>query len=101
MTDTVQIEQAILKKLRSLPANRQQEVLDFVEFLLQKLTVAAQSHPSLQQIAALPLEERHQYLKPYVAAMADDFQHDPALTEFSVLDAEDWDIEEDWDTEND
>jgi hypothetical protein len=34
------IEQAVLEKLRTLPTNKQQEVLDFVEFLQGKLTQA-------------------------------------------------------------
>lgn len=92
--DVVQIEQTVLEKLRSLPLVRQQEVLDFVEFLVQKTAATAQAKPSLQHIAALPLEERHQWLKPYIDAMTDDFQHDPALTEFSVLDGEDWQPED-------
>lgn len=33
------LEQAVLDKLRALPPDRQQEVLDFAEFLQQKLTV--------------------------------------------------------------
>ncbi|HAA28058.1 MAG TPA: hypothetical protein DCE56_10825 [Cyanobacteria bacterium UBA8553] len=32
----MRIEQAVLEKLRSLPLEKQQEVLDFVEFLQQK-----------------------------------------------------------------
>lgn len=32
------IEPAVLEKLRTLPTNKQQEVLDFVEFLQGKLT---------------------------------------------------------------
>ncbi len=34
------IEQAVLEKLRVLPPEKQQEVLDFVEFLGQKHAVA-------------------------------------------------------------
>ncbi|MBW4564498.1 MAG: DUF2281 domain-containing protein [Mojavia pulchra JT2-VF2] len=30
------IEQSVLQKMRSLPVEKQQEVLDFVEFLAQK-----------------------------------------------------------------
>ncbi|KAB8319972.1 DUF2281 domain-containing protein [Tolypothrix campylonemoides VB511288] len=30
------IEQSVLEKMRSLPVEKQQEVLDFVEFLAQK-----------------------------------------------------------------
>ena len=33
----MKIEQRVLEKLRSLPLEKQQEVLDFVEFLEQKI----------------------------------------------------------------
>ncbi|HAZ46515.1 MAG TPA: hypothetical protein DDW76_23540 [Cyanobacteria bacterium UBA11369] len=33
------IEQAVLEKLRQLPVDKQQELLDFVEFLYQKMMV--------------------------------------------------------------
>jgi hypothetical protein len=39
--------------------------------------------PSLQEIARLPLHERHKLLEKTVAEIAEDFAHDPALTEFS------------------
>ena len=32
------MEQAVLEKLRQLPVDKQQEVLDFAEFLYQKVT---------------------------------------------------------------
>ena len=32
-----QLEQTVLTKLRALPVDKQQEVLDFVEFLAQKI----------------------------------------------------------------
>jgi hypothetical protein len=44
----------------------------------------------LQQIAKLPIAERNKLIAPYISAMAEDFQNDPELTEFSVLDTEDW-----------
>jgi hypothetical protein len=47
------------------------------------------SIPSLQQLANLPVKERHQHLKAAIAATANDFSTDPELTEFSVLDGED------------
>jgi mRNA-degrading endonuclease RelE of RelBE toxin-antitoxin system len=37
MQQPIRIEQAVLDKLRSLPLEKQQEVLDFVEFLEQKI----------------------------------------------------------------
>lgn len=45
---------------------------------------------SLSAIAKLPVKERNQILAAYVPKMAEDFQNDPELTEFSVLDSEDW-----------
>ena len=53
--------------------------------------VELQTKLSLRQIAALPIEERHELLAQSIAATAEDFLKDPALTEFSVLDGEDWD----------
>jgi len=38
----------------------------------------------------LPIAERHKILAPYMAVTAQDFLTDPELTEFSVLDGEDW-----------
>ena len=40
----------------------------------------------------MSLNERHQYLAPYIPKIAEDFLNDPELTEFCVLDAEDWEI---------
>lgn len=37
------IEEAIIERLRELPLERQQELLDFAEFLVQK--VQTESHP--------------------------------------------------------
>lgn len=39
MQQAMRIEQTVLEKLRSLPLEKQQEVLDFVEFLQQKSSV--------------------------------------------------------------
>ncbi|OUL33210.1 hypothetical protein BV372_17110 [Nostoc sp. T09] len=102
MSHLINIEQAILEKLRSLSHDKQQEVLNFVEFLVQKTgnqnqlaneTISQpQQRLSLQEIARLPLAERHKILEPFIAATSEDFLTDPELTEFSVLDGEDWEI---------
>ncbi|WP_247219339.1 DUF2281 domain-containing protein [Synechococcus sp. C9] len=91
---TTSLEQAILTHLRQLPPEKQQEVLDFVEFLRKKVSPSPPRpiQPSLQQIARLPLSQRHQALAPFIADTATDFQTDPALTEFAVLDSEDWEF---------
>jgi hypothetical protein len=44
----------------------------------------------LQEIAKLSIAERHKILSPFVKETAEDFTNDPELTEFSILDAEDW-----------
>jgi hypothetical protein len=110
MTETINLEQAVLDNLRVLPNETQQLVLDFVEFLVQKTgnkiqpasevsnqnfasTVEEKKLLSLQEIAKLPVTERHKILSPYIAATAEDFLTDSELTEFSVLDGEDWEIE--------
>ena len=96
MRSAISIEQEILDGLRVLPASKQQEVLDFVDFLRQK--TAAQSDgglPPMTEIVKLPISERHRLLKKYIPAMADDFANDPAMTEFAELDIEDSILRED------
>lgn len=107
-----ELEQIVLNNLRILPTDKQQEVLDFVEFLVQKakqsqqlssksseynssLTELPPLKLSFTEIAKLPIAERHKILAPYMAITAQDFLTDPELTEFSVLDDEDWDTEYD------
>ncbi|MBD2430489.1 MULTISPECIES: DUF2281 domain-containing protein [Fischerella] len=106
------IEQAVLDSLRILPNEKQQEVLDFVEFLVQKSgqlkqvtnkasdatvssTIGEEQQLSLQEIARLPVEERHKLLAPYIDSTVEDFFKHPELTEFSVLDGEDWENDDD------
>jgi hypothetical protein len=50
---------------------------------------------SLQEIARLPVAERHKLLAASIAATAEDLLQDPELTEFSVLDGEDWELKND------
>ncbi|MEG4943282.1 DUF2281 domain-containing protein [Microcoleus sp. F4-D5] len=112
MSETINFEQAVLENLRQLPTEKQQEVLDFAQFLVQKAeqtkqlpsessesnissTIEPSVKLSLRQIASLPIAERHKILAPYMAATAEDFLTYPELTEFSVLDAEDWETEYD------
>ncbi|MEG5041306.1 MULTISPECIES: DUF2281 domain-containing protein [unclassified Microcoleus] len=37
MSQTINFEQAVLENLRQLPREKQQEVLDFAQFLVQKM----------------------------------------------------------------
>ena len=97
MAETVNLEQTLLKTVRSLPPSQQEAVLNFARSLSSDISTAtlplAELPPlklSLQQIAKLPIRDRNQLLAIYVAAMAKDFETDPGLTEFSVLDTEDW-----------
>jgi hypothetical protein len=86
MHNPANLEQIVLENLRQLPPDKQQEVLDFTEFLRQKMTAKpTTTPPSLRQIAAMPLAERHQILAQSIAATAEDFLTDPELTEFAVL----------------
>ena len=88
-------EQIILNNLRQLSPSQQQEVANFTEFLRQKFAAVTRgSSLSLQELAKLPINERHQYLKSLIVATAEDFETDPELTEFAVLDAENWEIED-------
>jgi hypothetical protein len=110
MSETINLEQAILDNLRVLPNEKQQEVLNFVEFLVQKIVTTKQLYgkdpkssisstpqqtklPSLQEIARLPVAQRHELISPFIKATAEDFLNEPELTEFSVLDGEDWETE--------
>ena len=107
MAETINFEQAVLENLRQLPTEKQEEVLDFAQFLVQKAEPKNQlpsessesnslstTQPalklSLREIARLPIAERHKILAPYMAATAEDFLTDPELTEFSVLDGADF-----------
>ncbi|MGC1310324.1 MAG: hypothetical protein WA885_24100 [Phormidesmis sp.] len=95
MQSAISIEQEIINGIRALPASKQQEVLDFVDFLRQRATPEQpENRLSMQEVARLPVRERHQYLKQYIPAMVDDFAHDPALTEFSELDMDDWAVDD-------
>lgn len=99
MAEIANLEQTLLETVRSLPPSQQEAVLNFARSLgtsqSESLSSHAQQTPlpltlSLQEIAKLPVRDRNQLLAPYVAAMAEDFQTDPELTEFSLLDTEDW-----------
>jgi hypothetical protein len=107
MPETINFEQAVLENLRQLPTQKQEEVLDFIQFLVQKAehkkqlasessesnnspTTAPTLKLSLTEIARLPIAERHKILAPYIAATAEDFLTYPELSEFSVLDGADF-----------
>lgn len=100
METMMNMERSLLEKWRLLPREKQQEVLDFVESIEQNIresthgnaavAIKSPTRLSMQEIARLPVAERHQILAPYIAATAEDFLNDPELTEFSVLDGEDW-----------
>jgi hypothetical protein len=44
MSETINFEQAVLENLRQLPTEKQQEVLAFAQFLLQKAEQKKQLH---------------------------------------------------------
>lgn len=95
MQSAISIEQDVVEGLRALPTSKQQEVLDFVDFLRHKVSSARnQNRLSMQEIVRLPIQERHQLLKKYVPAMAEDFVNDPALTEFAEIDIDDWAVDD-------
>jgi len=93
MQSITYLEQILLNHLRQLSLEKQQEVLDFTQFLWHRQAV--QEVASLQNLARLPVSQRHQLLKPLVEDMATDFKTDPELTEFAVLDGEDWELTDD------
>jgi hypothetical protein len=85
------LEQQIIQSVRSLPIQQQEAVLEFSLSLHSRIQTAPLVTQSLQEIAKLPLAERKKVIAPYLSATAEDFANDPAMTEFSVLDSEDWD----------
>lgn len=91
--ESIDMEKAVVEHFRELPVAQQREVLDFVEFLAHRLATPKQQTLTLLEIAKLPIAERHKLIAPSIHATVDDFLHDPELTEFSVLDGEDWEIE--------
>ena len=96
MQSTANIEQIILRNLRSLPTEKQQEVLEFTERLQHALNIELpKPKPSLREIAAMPLAERYQHITPFIPQTVNDFLNEPELTESSVLDTEDWESEND------
>ena len=87
MAETINFEKALLDNLRQLPTEKQQELLEFVQFLVQKVEQKKQlpsesseynsssaTQPalnlSLREISRLPIAERHKILAPYMAATA-------------------------------
>jgi Protein of unknown function (DUF2281) len=89
MPNTINIEQDILQNLRQLTPEKQQEVLNFTEFLRQKTaSINSVSKLSLKEIAAMSVSQRQQVLTQYIPDLTQDFLTNPELTEFSVLDLE-------------
>ena len=85
----VNLEQTLLETWRSLPQEQQEAVLGFARSL-QINTTKQPLNLSLQQIAKLSIPERHRLLAAYIPEIAQAFLNDPELTEFSILDSEDW-----------
>ncbi len=52
------IEQTVLEKLKTLPAEKQQEVLDFVEFLQSKTHQRSNTQESKPVVSALTLAQK-------------------------------------------
>ncbi len=83
------LEKVLLKTVRSLSQAQQETVLHFARSLQSTSTNQPLSF-SLQEIAKLSVVERNQILAAYIPNTAKDFLNDPELTEFSILDSEDW-----------
>lgn len=95
MSETMNLEKAVLDNLRILPNEKQQEVLDFVEFLVQKATQVKQDSEAsdsrissitqdkkqfcLREIARLPIDDRHKILAPYIASKAEEIDEKESL----------------------
>ncbi len=95
MQSKTNIEQSVLINLRSLPIEKLQEVLEFTERLSQASNIELSiSKLSLREIASMPIAERHRHIAPFINNAANDFLSEPELTEFSILDAEDWELDD-------
>ena len=88
MAETANFEQ-MLETWQSLSQTQQEAVLHFARSL-QETSTNQPSSLSLQKIAKLSIVERHKILAAYIPDTAQDFLSDPELTEFSILDSEDW-----------
>lgn len=89
MAEIANFEQTLLETLRSLSQAQQEAVLSFARSL-RATSIEQPLNMSLQQIAKLSVAERFKLLAAYIPDTAQDFLSDPELTEFSSLDAEDW-----------
>jgi predicted Holliday junction resolvase-like endonuclease len=101
-----QQREQLLKDIQTLPAAVLQEASDLIARLRQKSAESQTAQGSeqgeeswkgkhdyrlsLQEIARLPIHKRHELLEEQIAEIAEDFANDPALTEFSELDMNDW-----------
>ena len=101
MSEKINFEQAVLEHLRQLPREKQQEVLDFAQLLVQQVeqkkqlpsessesnsssTTAPTLKLSLREIASLPIAERYKILAPFIPATAEDFLTYPELYQFNM-----------------
>jgi hypothetical protein len=91
MSNSNSLEQQIIRSLRLLPVQKQKAVLEFPLSLHANTQAAPLVTQSLSDISKIPLTEQKKVIEPYLSAMAEDFTNDPVMTEFSVLDSEDWD----------
>ncbi|MEO1792624.1 MAG: hypothetical protein AAFR25_10425 [Cyanobacteria bacterium J06629_19] len=73
-----------------LAANHKKYIAEYMEEKYPRYASDEMPQPSLQEIAQLPINERHLLLAKQVAKTAEDFANDPALTEFSEIDLSDW-----------
>lgn len=65
--------------------------LDFIDALSRYKSPEPEIKLSLKQLAAMTVKERHKLLAQSISSTAEDFLNETELTEFSVLDTEDWD----------
>jgi antitoxin FitA len=84
------------QEIRDLLQSRYEQRSATIESIRQRwetLPLQSSDKLTLRAIAVMPLEARHQILAQSISATADDFLNIPELTEFSVLDTADWELE--------
>ena len=74
----INLEQVVVEKLRSLPPDKQQEVLDFTEFLCHKAELI-----NRRAFMKLPIEERRHVLAVQSEQMVAHYEQDTEWREWT------------------
>jgi hypothetical protein len=76
----IDLEQAVIRKLRSLPIEKQQEVLDFTEFLCHKVETI-----NRRAFMQLPIQERRRILATQSEQMVEYYERNTEWREWTEV----------------